>query len=106
MRFHDLPGGVLEEIGVRAVENAWTAVRERGGVLAAFEAPAGRFDTDKLDGRLVDEFVKQADRVRAATDAGDRVVGQASFVLQQLRLRLAADNRLEVAHNRRVRVGP
>ena len=43
--------------------------------------------------------------LRAAAHAGDGVVGQAALFLEQLRLRLAADDRLEVAHDRRVGVG-
>ena len=38
--------------------------------------------------------MEQADRVRTAADAGDRDVRQAAGLLEHLRARLAADDRL------------
>ena len=46
--------------------------------------------------------MKEADRVRAAADAGDQAVGQATLGLQHLRPRLLADHALEVAHHGRI----
>ena len=48
--------------------------------------------------------VEQADRVRAAADAGDREVGQPALDGRDLGRRLVADDALEVAHDRRVGV--
>ena len=50
--------------------------------------------------------MKNADRVRAAADARDHHIGQASGQLQDLAARFAPDHRLEIAHHRRIRMRP
>ena len=47
--------------------------------------------------RVVQEAGEHPDRVRAAADAGDRRIGQPALGLEDLRPRLAADHRLELA---------
>ena len=56
--------------------------------------------------RILDERMEQPDRVAAAADAGDRVVGQAARCLEDLRARFAPDDRLEVAHEHGYGCGP
>ena len=51
---------------------------------------------------VVEERVEQAHGVRAAADGRHQRVRQAAFLVQQLRLGLDADHRLEVAHHGRV----
>ena len=53
---------------------------------------------------IVEERVEDADGVAAAADAGDDRVGQPAGLLQDLRARLAADHRLELAHHQRIRM--
>ena len=53
---------------------------------------------------IVDERVEDADRVAAAADAGHDGVGQPAGQLEDLRARLAADHRLELAHHQRIRM--
>ena len=67
---------------------------------------ARRLDAVELHAGVGDEGVEQAHRVRAAADAGDGGVGQPPLRLQDLRARLAADDGLQLAHQRRVRVRP
>ena len=71
---------------------------------AGVDAVAGRLDAEELDLRVRDEGVKEPHRVRAAADAGDAGVGQPPLRLQDLLARLAADDRLQLAHQRRVGV--
>ena len=49
---------------------------------------------------------EDADRVRAAADAGQDGVGQPALALEHLLARLVADDPLEVADHRRERVRP
>ena len=51
---------------------------------------------------VVEERGEDADRVRAAADAGDHARGQPPLALEHLRARLVADHALQVAHERRV----
>ncbi len=67
-----------------------------------FDAVAAGLDTDHLHARLVEERMEQPHRIRAAADAGDQGVGQPALGLLQLRAGLVADDRLEVAHHRRI----
>ena len=74
---------------------------------AGLDPLAGRLDPDQLDLGVVDEGGEDADRVRAAADAGDHPVGQPPVALEDLRPRLVADHPLQVAHERRDRApGP
>jgi hypothetical protein len=57
-------------------------------------------------GLVVEEGIEQAHRVRPAADGGDDRVGQAAFGGLHLLLRLLADDRLEIAHHRRIGVRP
>ena len=66
----------------------------------------GRLHADQPDARLADEPRQQADRVRAAADAGDGHVRQAALHGDELRGGLVADDPLEVAHQRRVGMRP
>ena len=72
----------------------------------AVGAAAARLDADQFDAGVVDERVEHAGRVAAAADAGDDHVGQPADLLEALRPRLAADDRLEVADHHRERVRP
>ena len=69
------------------------------------EAQAGGFDADHSH-VVVQEGMEQADRVRAAADAGDERVRGAALRRHHLFARLAADDRLEVAHHGGVGMGP
>ena len=106
MRLDHLAVGVLEHQRARAMEDARRAAEDRRGVPARLDAVAGRLDDRQPDRRLADEPGEQADRVRAATDAGDREVRQPALDRDELGRRLVADPALEVADDRRVRVRP
>ncbi len=106
VRREDLPVLVGEEERPRPVEDADAPRPEAGRVLARARrtAPAG-LDADELDAGVREERVEEADRVRAAADAGDEEVGESRrATFRALRARLAADDGVEVAHHRRVGV--
>ena len=69
-----------------------------------FEAVPGRFDAVDFDAALVEEGMEQAHGIGAAADAGDQRIRQPAFGLLHLLARLAADDRLEIAHHGRVRM--
>ena len=73
------------------------------GHAATDRGAAGGLDPDEA-GVGVDEPGEDADRVRAAADAGDDDVGIAPEQLVALRTSLVADHAVELAHHPRVRV--
>ena len=77
---------------------------QRRGMPAGRDPVAGRLGHGQADGRLADEPVKQADRVRAAPDTGQDEIRQSPLDGQDLGRRLVAQDPLEVAHDRRVGV--
>src|SRR6266851_1961251 len=66
----DLPVVVLQDVGVRSLENAGTRSRkslmrgEPSGVFAEFSAAAARFDADHFHVGVAEEIVKEADGIR------------------------------------------
>ncbi len=62
------------------------------------------FDADETHG-IVAERMEDANRIRAATDAGHDGIGQAAGALEHLCPRLFADHRLETPHEVRIGVG-
>ena len=65
---------------------------------------AARLGAHEANAGVVQEGVEEADRVRAAADARDQRVGQPALALQDLLAGLAADHRLQVAYQHRIRV--
>jgi hypothetical protein len=102
----DLPVVVGEHDGALAVEDAGHAGAERRAVPRGVEALAGRLDADQPHVRILEERVEEAHGVRAAADAGDAQIRQPPFALEHLRARLHADDALEIAHQRGVRMRP
>ena len=100
----DLAVGVLQKIAVGAVQNPGASPRERRRVTARLESLARRLDAHQLHGRIAQERVEDPDRIRASPDAGHDGVGKAPEALLALLPRLAADDRLEVADETRIRV--
>jgi hypothetical protein len=56
--------------------------------------------------RIVQERVEQAHRIRAAPDAGNERIGQASFRREHLLARFVPDHRLKVTHHHRIGMRP
>ena len=104
VRLDDLAVAVLEHQRARAVEDPGRAADDGRGVAAGRDAVPGRLDDREPDAGLADEPREQADRVRAAADAGEREVRQPPLDGDELGRRLVADPALEVADDRRVRV--
>ncbi len=75
---------------------------------AVVDALAAGLDADDAHRRIVEEREEQAHRVRPAADGGDHRIGQAAFalLLGQLPAHFLADDRLEVAHHRRIGMRP
>ena len=102
----DLAVFVLQNVGVSALENAGARSRktlmggEASGVFAEFNAAATRFDADHLYVGIAEEIVKEADGIRAAADAGEKMRGQALFGGEDLFAGFAADDHLKIADHR------
>src|SRR5882672_12733305 len=104
MRLLDLAMCILQQHGIASLQHAGPPERERSAVIAELEAAAARFDAENLDARVRNERMKHADRIRAAADTGDDGVRQFPDLCQRLRARLAADDRLQLAHEIRIRM--
>ena len=102
VRVDDLSGRRLEKVGLRAVQDADAPAADARGVFARREPLAARLDADERHGRVFEEAREQPHRVRAAADAGDRLVRQLAVRLEALPPRLLADDALEVAHHLRI----
>src|SRR5581483_6040123 len=100
VRSGDLPPVVLEDVAARPVQDAHAPAAERRGVSAEPRAATPGFDADQFHAAVIHEACEEADRVAAAANAGKHRVGQAPLVLQYLGAGFAADDRLEVAHDR------
>ncbi len=113
VRLHDLAVLVLQQVGAVAVQNAGCAGRERCGVFTAGQALTRRLHADEARALERDVGVEQPHGVAAAAHAGNHRVGlrtgwpaQFRDHLRHLLQALVADDALEVAHHRRIRVRP
>src|ERR1700722_20667125 len=106
MRLANLPQLVLQQVGLVAVQNADAACSDRGRMMGSADAETRGLDANQLDVGVFDKRIEKSDRVRAAVDACNQYVGQAPFLLENLAARLTPDDRLEVAHDHRVRMRP
>ena len=94
-----LPGGVLEEVAERAVQDAGRAPSQGCRVAAAVEPFPGGLDADQLDVRIIEESREDAHRVRSAADARHDRARQASGPLEHLCACLTANDRLKFLHH-------
>ena len=65
-------------------------------------AASAGFDADHLHVSVLQEFVKQANCVRAAANTSEKMRGQALFRGKNLRARFAADAGMKIANHRRI----
>ena len=79
VRLDHLAVAVLEHQRPRPVEDARGAAEDGRRVLAGLDAVTGCLGDREPDRRLADEPCQEPDRVRAAADAGDRELGQATL---------------------------
>ena len=77
----DLPVIILQDIGLRAVQNADPTCRQRGSVFAGCQPLPGRLDPDEPHVAVIYEWIEDADGIAAAADAGHHVVRQASGLI-------------------------
>ena len=104
MRLAHLAERVLKDQRIAALKHSGCAERQRGGIVAESRAAAARLHAENADARVAEEWMEQADGVRAAADAGNHRIGQTAGGREHLRARLAADHRLQLAHQVRIRM--
>src|SRR5258706_5825812 len=94
--------GALQDAGARSGE----ALRggEARGVFAETIAAAAGFDADHFYRFIFHKFVKQADGVRTAANAGEEMRGQTLFRGEDLRAGFAADAGVKIADHGRIRM--
>ena len=68
------------------------------------DAFAARFNTDDVHILIIKEGIKQTHGVGSTTNCGDQRVGQTTLGRHHLLFGLFADDGLEIAHHRRVRM--
>ena len=97
---------ILQYIAETAVKHAGPAVTQRGGMFAGLGRFSACLDADEFHAFIADEWIKHARRVAAAADASHDRIGQTANLLQTLRPRFPADDRLKIAHDPRKRMRP
>src|SRR4051812_38672634 len=100
----DLSGCILKNVRKRSLQDAGAAAVETSSMVAQLSAASARLDADEAHFLVLEEDMKNADRVRAAAHAGDDGIRKAAFGAKNLRSRFAADHRLEIAHHRGIRM--
>src|SRR5450759_5268487 len=78
------------------MQHAGDSPGDRRCVPARLDAVAARFQAEQANVRVIEERMEDADRVRAAADAGCDDVGQPPGQVEDLVSRLTADDRVEV----------
>src|SRR5665213_166651 len=104
MRLFNLPVAVHQEISAIAVQYARFAAGDGSRVPAARQAVPGCLDTVDFNRAIVEERVKQSHGVGATAYAGNQRSRQPAVGGLHLLARLAADDALEVAHHRGIRM--
>src|ERR1700753_2685918 len=92
MRFDRLPVLVLQQKQERSLKRAGRSAGECRGVTAGFDTVAARLEADQPDTRVVEEWVKYADRVGSPADACGDGVGQSARLILDLHARLESDD--------------
>src|ERR1022692_2103912 len=100
MRVRDLPRRILQQIGKGSLQHARRTAVKAGGMFSQLFAASTGFDADELHSLVFDEIVEDANRIRAAADAGDNRVRQFALSFNDLRARLAANDFVKIAHHR------
>ena len=104
VRLDDLAVAVLQHHRPGAVEDPRRAAGEGRRVPSGRDPVPRRLGDGDPDGRLADEPCEQPDRVGAAADAREGEIRQPPLRRDELDSRLVADQALEVADDRRVRM--
>ena len=73
-------------------------------MLVCIKTPSSRFNTNQLDFFIRHILGEGADSIGAATYAGNNIVRQAAFLVQNLPARFFTDHLLELMDNGRIRV--
>src|SRR5688500_7967221 len=104
MRQLDVAIDVLQHIRARALQNACEPRRKPSGMTAGAERFPTCFDSDKTDGAVWDERIKNTEGVAAAADTRYDGIRQGSGDFLKLPARFAADHRLKFTNHQRIRV--
>src|SRR5438874_9110372 len=83
----DLAFVVGEQESFRSLEHAEAPALETGCMFAAANAFAAGFDADHSNISILQEWMKQADRVAAAADAGNEQIRQVLLAFENLATR-------------------
>ena len=101
----DLAETVLQEVTQTTVQYPRPSFPEGGGMQMGMQAVARRFHTDQSYFPIVDEIVKNADRVAAAADTGDDGIRRSFMFSFYLLSGFPTDYCLKITHDQRVRMG-
>src|SRR5690349_14307831 len=88
------------------MENTGAAMTERSGMIARLRAASTCLDANECHFFVLNERIEHSGRIAAAADAGDHRVWQPTELVARLLDRLAADDRLKVAHDSRKGMRP
>src|SRR5262249_33743076 len=102
MRIDDLAVIVLKEIAALAVQTAEPSADYCRRRLAGLDDRPAGLNADDFDIAIIEEWMEQPHRIRAAANAGNERIRQTALALQNLRARLFADHRLKLTYHLRV----
>src|ERR1035437_1650161 len=91
MRQRNLAIFILQDVGIRALQDARRSSAEAHRMIAQRRAAAASLDSDEANLRVGKKFIKRANGIRSAAHAGDDGGGQPAFLHQNLLLHLDAD---------------
>src|SRR5580704_969374 len=94
--------GPLQNAGACAGESLMR--RETRGMLAELPSAAASFDAHHFYRGIAHELMKQADGVRSAANACEKMCRQTFFGGENLLPRFSPDDRLKIAHHRGIRM--
>src|ERR1700746_3569119 len=100
----DLPMAILQNVGIRALQDARQATPETCSMLSQLLAAPAGFYADQLYSFVAEKFVKDSHGVGGAAHTGKNSGRQLAFRFQDLRPRLSPNDRMKITHHGGVRM--
>ena len=101
----DLAIFVREQKSFGSLKHSQPSSLESCRMFAGANSFAAGFDPDHAHVRIIQKRMEQTDGIAAATDTGDKQIGQALFAFENLRFCFLANHTLKIAHHHGVGMG-
>src|ERR1700740_3588055 len=104
MRRRNLTATVLQHVRIGALQNAGTASTKTRRMISQLLAAAAGLHADQSHSLVLNEVVKNANRVRSAADTRDDGRRQLTLGLENLRPRFSANHTMKISYHGRIRM--